>query len=103
MTGTEGVKSARNDIRTYPRFGSRVENDDASKLRAARQFNKMVRLCVERWKKPSDPIVIPGRQLGVFIPDTSEYRGMQSGDAVSILPYAGPYPMFQGPSGTGSG
>lgn len=237
VTGTEGAKSTRNDKRTDPRCGSGVENDDASKLRAARQFNKMVRVCVERsdpdgmrkilrdkhnhkfaldshvletvlkayvmaamfedalyclrncalpgtlgvvqaerilqclpqnlrnssayaagdminalciatqfdqpssrtyfmrivrgitlefleeatsardricsapcerlvrsaycvvdarlqrGKKPSDLVVIPGRQLGVFIPDTSENRGMQSGDAVSILPYAGPYPM----------
>lgn len=29
----------------------------------------------------------------MFIPDTADNRGMQSGDAVSILPYAGPYPM----------
>ena len=35
----------------------------------------------------------PGHQLGVFIPDTLENRGIQAGDAVSILPYAGPYPM----------
>jgi len=37
--------------------------------------------------------VQPGHQLGVFIPDTLENRGIQAGDAVSILPYAGPYPM----------
>lgn len=48
---------------------------------------------LQRGKKPADLVVIPGRQLGVFIPDTSENRGMQAGDAVSILPYAGPYPM----------
>jgi hypothetical protein len=48
---------------------------------------------LRRGKKPSDLVVDPGRQLGVFIPDTSENRGMQAGDAVSILPYAGPYPM----------
>jgi regulator of nonsense transcripts 1 len=48
---------------------------------------------LRRGKKPSDLVVDPGRQLGVFIPDTTENRGMQAGDAVSILPYAGPYPM----------
>ncbi|KAL3763335.1 hypothetical protein ACHAW5_011002 [Stephanodiscus triporus] len=48
---------------------------------------------LRRGKKPSDLLVEPGRQLGVFIPDTTENRGMQAGDAVSILPYAGPYPM----------
>ena len=55
-------------------------------------------LCVvdaslKRGKKPSDLIVEPGNQLGVFVPDTLENRGIQAGDAVSILPYAGPYPM----------
>jgi hypothetical protein len=40
-----------------------------------------------------DLLVIPGDQLGVFVPDTMENRGIQAGDAVSILPYAGPYPM----------
>jgi len=30
----------------------------------------------------------------VFVPDTvSDNRGIQAGDAISILPYAGPYPM----------
>jgi replicative DNA helicase len=38
-------------------------------------------------------VVQPGHQLGVFIPDTLENRGIQAGDAVGILPYAGPYPM----------
>lgn len=38
-------------------------------------------------------MVHPGHQLGVFVPDTLENRGIQAGDAVSILPYAGPYPM----------
>jgi len=37
--------------------------------------------------------VDPGHQLGVFVPDSMENRGIQAGDAVSILPYAGPYPM----------
>jgi len=55
-------------------------------------------LCVvdaslKRGKKPSDLVVEPGHQLGVFVPDTLENRGIQAGDAVSILPYAGPYPM----------
>ena len=55
-------------------------------------------LCVvnahlKRGKKPADLLVVPGDQLGVFVPDTMENRGIQAGDAVSILPYAGPYPM----------
>jgi len=55
-------------------------------------------LCVvnahlKRGKKQTDLVVHPGDQLGVFIPDTMENRGVQAGDAVSILPYAGPYPM----------
>ena len=55
-------------------------------------------LCVvdaslKRGKKPTDLVVEPGHQLGVFVPDTLENRGIQAGDAVSILPYAGPYPM----------
>ena len=55
-------------------------------------------LCVvdaqlKRGKKPADLVVEPGHQLGVFVPDTLENRGIQAGDAVSILPYAGPYPM----------
>ena len=44
-------------------------------------------------KKPTEIVVHPGHQLGVFVPDTLENRGIQAGDAVSILPYAGPYPM----------
>ena len=48
---------------------------------------------LRRGKKPTDLVVQPGHQLGVFIPDTLENRGIQAGDAVSILPYAGPYPM----------
>ena len=31
--------------------------------------------------------------MGVFVPDTLENRGIQAGDAVGVLPYAGPYPM----------
>ena len=38
-------------------------------------------------------VVVPGQQLGVFVPDTMENRGIQAGDAVGILPYASPYPM----------
>ena len=55
-------------------------------------------LCVvdarlERGKKASDLVVVPGNQLGVFVPDTMDNRGIQAGDAVSVLPYAGPYPL----------
>eukprot|EP00581_Thalassiosira_minuscula_P001355 CAMPEP_0183744966 /NCGR_PEP_ID=MMETSP0737-20130205/66000_1 /TAXON_ID=385413 /ORGANISM="Thalassiosira miniscula, Strain CCMP1093" /LENGTH=1358 /DNA_ID=CAMNT_0025980621 /DNA_START=110 /DNA_END=4183 /DNA_ORIENTATION=+ len=46
-----------------------------------------------RGRKLSDLVVDPGHQLGVFISDNLENRGIQAGDAVSILPYAGPYPM----------
>ena len=46
-----------------------------------------------RGRRAADLIVRPGHQLGVFVPDASENRGIQAGDAVSILPYAGPYPM----------
>lgn len=48
---------------------------------------------LQRGKKPTELVVVPGEQLGVFVPDTLENRGIQAGDAVSILPYAGPYPM----------
>jgi regulator of nonsense transcripts 1 len=48
---------------------------------------------LKRGKKPADLVVHPGDQLGIFIPDSAESRGIQTGDAVSILPYAGPYPM----------
>jgi AAA domain len=48
---------------------------------------------LERGKKVSELIVLPGDQLGVWQPDANENRGIQVGDAVSILPYAGPYPM----------
>ena len=37
--------------------------------------------------------MVPGNQLGVFVPGTLENRGIQAGDAVGVLPYAGPYPM----------
>jgi hypothetical protein len=47
----------------------------------------------KRGKKANELIVVPGEQLGIFVPDSMENRGIQSGDAVSILPYAGPYPM----------
>jgi hypothetical protein len=48
---------------------------------------------LQRGKKATDIVVLPGHQLGVFVPDTMENRGIQAGDAVSILPYAGPYPL----------
>ncbi len=48
---------------------------------------------LKRGKKPTELIVEPGEQLGVFVPDSMENRGIQAGDAVSLLPYAGPYPM----------
>jgi len=48
---------------------------------------------LKRGKKPSELIVLPGEQLGCFVPESVEQRGIASGDAVSILPYAGPYPM----------
>jgi len=48
---------------------------------------------IRRGKKATDLVVIPGNQLGVFIPDSMENRGIQAGDAVGILPYASPYPM----------
>lgn len=48
---------------------------------------------IERGKKASDLVVVPGHQLGVFVPDSMENRGIQAGDAVSVLPYAGPYPL----------
>ena len=48
---------------------------------------------LRRGKKATELVVLAGHQLGVFIPDTSENRGIQAGDAVGILPYAGPYPM----------
>jgi regulator of nonsense transcripts 1 len=55
-------------------------------------------LCVvdarlKRGKKPADLLVIPGDQLGVWQAETVDNRGIQAGDAVSILPYAGPYPL----------
>jgi hypothetical protein len=48
---------------------------------------------LKRGKKPADIVVVPGDQLGIFVPDSMENRGIQAGDAVSLLPYAGPYPM----------
>lgn len=47
---------------------------------------------LKRGKKPADLIVVPGNQL-CFVPENLEQRGIAPGDAVSILPYAGPYPM----------
>ena len=48
---------------------------------------------LKRGKKPTELLVVAGDQLGVFVPDSMENRGIQAGDAVSLLPYAGPYPM----------
>lgn len=48
----------------------------------------------KRGKKPTELLVQPGDQLGVFIAENdNDNRGIQAGDAVGILPYAGPYPM----------
>ena len=62
--------------------------------RLVRSSQCVVDARLRRGKKPTDLVVQPGHQLGVFIPDTLENRGIQAGDAVSILPYAGPYPML---------
>jgi hypothetical protein len=48
---------------------------------------------LKKGKKPTELLVQAGEQLGVFVPDSMETRGIQAGDAVSLLPYAGPYPM----------
>jgi len=48
---------------------------------------------LKRGKKATELIVVPGEQLGVFVSDSMENRGIQAGDAVSLLPYAGPYPL----------
>jgi hypothetical protein len=61
--------------------------------RLVRSAQCVVDAQLRRGKKPTDLVVEPGHQLGVFVPDTLENRGIQAGDAVSILPYAGPYPM----------
>jgi hypothetical protein len=61
--------------------------------RLVRSAQCVVDAQIKRGKKPTDLVVEPGHQLGVFVPDTLENRGIQAGDAVSILPYAGPYPM----------
>jgi hypothetical protein len=47
---------------------------------------------LERGKKASEIVVFPGDQLGCFVPENDQ-RGIAAGDAVSLLPYAGPYPM----------
>lgn len=62
--------------------------------RLVRSAQCVVDARLRRGRKPTDLVVQPGHQLGVFIPDTLENRGIQAGDAVSILPYAGPYPML---------
>ena len=61
--------------------------------RLVRSAQCVVDARLRRGKKATDLVVLPGNQLGVFIPDTLENRGIQAGDAVSILPYAGRYPM----------
>lgn len=61
--------------------------------RLVRSASCVVDASLRRGKKATDLVVQPGHQLGVFVPDTMENRGIQAGDAVSILPYAGPYPM----------
>mmetsp|Transcript_12027 Transcript_12027/g.17077 ORF Transcript_12027/g.17077 Transcript_12027/m.17077 type:complete len:1133 (+) Transcript_12027:3-3401(+) len=61
--------------------------------RLVRSAQCVVDAKLKRGKKATDLVVQPGHQLGVFVPDTLENRGIQAGDAVSILPYAGPYPM----------
>ena len=48
---------------------------------------------LSKGKKPTELVVTPGDQLGIFVPDSADNRGIQAGDAVSILPYAGPYPL----------
>jgi len=48
---------------------------------------------LRRGKKATELVVQPGHQLGVFMSDAVENRGIQAGDAVGVLPYAGPYPM----------
>jgi regulator of nonsense transcripts 1 len=48
---------------------------------------------LRKGRKDTEILVLPGHQLGVFIPEIMDSRGIQAGDAVSILPYAGPYPM----------
>lgn len=61
--------------------------------RLVRSAQCVVDASLRRGKKAAEIVVHPGNQLGVFVPDTLENRGIQAGDAVSILPYAGPYPM----------
>jgi len=61
--------------------------------RLVRSVQCVVDASLKRGKKPSDLVVIPGNQLGVFIAEGMDNRGIQAGDAVSLLPYAGPYPM----------
>lgn len=61
--------------------------------RLVRAATCVVDVRLKRGKKPTELLVVPGDQLGVFVPDSMENRGIQAGDAVSLLPYAGPYPM----------
>ena len=39
---------------------------------------------LRRGKKATELVVIPGHQLGVFVPEMSENRGIQAGDAVGF-------------------
>ena len=52
--------------------------------RLVRSAQCVVDARLRRGKKPTDLVVQPGHQLGVFIPDTLENRGIQAGDAVGI-------------------
>lgn len=61
--------------------------------RLVRSAQCVVDARLKRGKKATEIVVDPGHQLGVFVPETMENRGIQTGDAVSILPYAGPYPL----------
>ena len=61
--------------------------------RLVRSGDCVVDVRLKRGKRVTEIVVEPGYQLGVFIPDVMENRGIQAGDAVGILPYAGPYPI----------
>jgi len=61
--------------------------------RLVRSGDCVVDARLKRGKRVTEIVVDPGYQLGVFVPDVMENRGIQAGDAVGILPYAGPYPI----------
>jgi len=63
--------------------------------RLVRSLLCVVEAQLKRGRKNAELVVMPGDQLGIYIPESNfmDNRGIQSGDAVSILPYAGPYPM----------